>query len=182
MADGPADHLPDTVRAALAVRIGRLSPDALATLQAAAVAGMHFTAGTVTRLRHPSTVDITALVESDLVRPLQGGRDLYTFKHALVRQVTYDLLPVAWRVRLHAACADLLAARHDAADNAAMLAYHYAEAADPAHADLAWEGQPDELSRIRAGALEWLYRAARLANRRYAGTPATRRCSCCTAG
>jgi DNA-binding SARP family transcriptional activator len=173
MADSPGDHLPDTVRAAVAVRIGRLSLDALATLQAAAVLGMHFTADLLTRLQRPSTVDLIDLVEADLVRPLPGGGAArYTFKHALVRQVTYDLLPIGRRVRLHAACADLLAAHPDAADSAAILAYHYAEAADPTHADLAWEGQPQELSRVREGALEWLYRAARQANRRYAGEEA----------
>ena len=50
---------------------------------------------------------------------------------------------------------------------AALLAHHYAEAARPEDADLAWTGAEDELQEVRQRAVRWLRRAAKLALERY---------------
>ena len=52
-------------------------------------------------------------------------------------------------------------------EDAALLAHHYAQAANPEDADLAWADEPEELERLRVRALGWLRRAAELAIRRY---------------
>ena len=82
---------------------------------------------------------------------LAGERE-YAFKHVLIRDVAYSLLPKAARARRHAEVGAFIEAR--AADRAegvvAMVAEHYARAAAlGAAADL----DPDELSRIRALAI-----------------------------
>src|SRR6266536_2419475 len=173
LADENADLLiPDTIRSALAVRIDCLGNDARSTLQAAAVAGRVFTAAAVGRLLHPARPDLGELVDRDFIRRQHHGTtaaDLsYTFKHALTRQVAYDLLPAARRARLHAAFGDLLADGDDLDERAPLLAHHYAEAARPDLANVAWADDPQTRTRIEAQAVAWLRRAGALATRRYA--------------
>ncbi len=90
-------------------------------------------------------------------------------KHALTREVAYESLPKAKRAHLHAQFAKWLErtgeGRRD--EQAAMLAHHYAAAADPAEADLAWTGAEAELAPVRERAVFWLRRAAELAVGRY---------------
>src|SRR6266545_2528488 len=50
---------------------------------------------------------------------------------------------------------------------AALLAHHYAEAARPEDADLAWTESENELGRVQEKAVRWLRRAAQLAIDRY---------------
>jgi DNA-binding SARP family transcriptional activator len=160
--------VPDSVRTALATRIDCLGPDARATLQAAAVAGRDFAAASVARLLHPARPDLGELVDRDFVRRQRASAPTYTFKHALTRQVAYDLLPVARRARLHAAYADLLAEGERLDENAPLLAHHYAEAVRPDVADLAWADEPAAHARLRELAVTWLHRAGELAHRQFA--------------
>src|SRR6201986_4575534 len=89
------------------------------------------------------------------------------FKHALTREVAYGALPKAERARRHAAYADWLQGE-DASDGVAgKLAYHYAEAVEPAIADLAWRDRDQDAARLRASALRWVRRAAELALARF---------------
>ena len=97
-----------------------------------------------------------------------GGETEYTFKHALTREVVYGSVPKARRARLHALIAAWLERTGSGRDeDAALLAHHYAQAANPEDADLAWADEPEELERLRVRALGWLRRAAELAIRRY---------------
>jgi tetratricopeptide (TPR) repeat protein len=69
---------------------------------------------------------------------------------------------------MHAVFAAWLERREPGRDDlASLLAHHYAEAARPEDADLAWVGEQNELGRLRGKALLWLERAAELAIRRY---------------
>ena len=164
--------LPDTVRAALTARLDCLGPVARATLQAAAVVGRVFPAQDVVRLLEPVHADLAELVDRDLVRRQPRGRaephPTYTFKHALTRQVAYDLLPAPRRARLHARLADLLAEGGNLDDRVPLVAHHYAESARADLADLAWPDDPDTLARLRDNAVTWLGRAGELATRRFA--------------
>jgi class 3 adenylate cyclase len=163
---------PDTVQAVLAARIDLLPPPEKAALQAAAVVGRVFWPGPVYQLVPDATPDFRVLEERDFVRRRGGssipGETEFAFKHQLTREVAYGSLPKARRARLHAGFAAWLerfGAGRD--EHAPLLAHHYAEAARPEDADLAWAGALEEFERLRGRAVAWLRRAADLALGRY---------------
>ena len=163
--------LPDTVHAVLAARIDALPATEKAALLAAAVVGRVFWPSAVRELVGAEP-DFGLLEQRDFVRrrpgsSLEGDRAL-VIKHALTREVALSLLTRRERVRLHADFAAWLERRGGGRDeNAAELAHHYAEAARPEDADLAWSDQPEHYEVLRASALRWLRRAAELAAGRF---------------
>jgi hypothetical protein len=169
----PSDfQVPDSVHAVLAARIDLLPADEKAALQAAAVIGRIFWTGPVYELVQGGRPDFGLLEERDFVRRRGGssiaGEREYAIKHALTREVAYATLPKAKRAQLHAAFADWLersAERHD--QYAALLAYHYLEAARPEDVDLAWAGQDEQVVQLRQRGVSWARRAAELALGRY---------------
>jgi DNA-binding SARP family transcriptional activator len=162
----------DSVQAVIAARLDLLPAADKRVLQAAAVVGRVFWEDAVRALAAEPGGGLDVLEERDFVRrrprsSLPGRRE-YAFKHALTREVAYHSLPVAPRARLHAAFAEWLEAAVAGGDeHAPLLAHHYAEAAAPAHADLAWAGEPAQAAAVRTRAVRWLRRAARLAADRY---------------
>jgi hypothetical protein len=165
-------RIPDTVHAVLAARIDRLPPTEKTALQAAAVIGRVFWRGPVRELLDGAAPDFALLEARDFVRRRLGSaladEQELTFRHALTREVAYAGVPKARRARLHAAFAAWLERVGDGrGEHAALLAHHYAEAARPEDADLAWSGEDAELERLRAQAVTWLGRAAELAIGRY---------------
>jgi class 3 adenylate cyclase len=131
--------LPTTVEGVIVSRLDRLTPGQQLCLKVASVIGRVFRARMVQET-HP--------VESE--RPLVGGHlgaltaaDLtaveapepalaYLFKHVITRDVAYESMPYAQRQPLHRSAA-LWYERHHADDLAphyALLAYHWARAAD----------------------------------------------------
>jgi tetratricopeptide (TPR) repeat protein len=165
--------VPDTVQAVLAARIDLLAPAEKAALQAAAVIGRTFWSGPVYELVGALEPDLRLLEERDFIRhrpssSISGERE-FVIKHALTREVAYESLPKAKRAHLHAQFAKWLerASEGRRDEQAAMLAHHYAAAADPAQADLAWTGAEAELAPVRERAVFWLRRAAELAVGRY---------------
>jgi class 3 adenylate cyclase len=169
-ADGYA--IPDTVQAVVAARIDLLLPAEKASLQAASVIGRVFWSGPVYELCEGHQPDLRVLEERDFVRRRHGsaveGEREYAIKHAVTREVAYASIPKARRAHLHAAFAGWLERFGSGRDeHAPLLAHHYAEAARPEDADLAWSGEVQELERLRARAVTWLGRAAELAVARY---------------
>jgi class 3 adenylate cyclase len=168
----PGYTMPDSVQAVLAARIDLLGEVDKAALQAAAVIGRVFWPGPVRDLIGGSEPSFDALEERDFIRrrtgtSLEGERE-FAFKHALTREVAYSSLPKARRARLHAEFAGWLERVGEGRDEwAALLAHHYAEAARPEDADLAWTGSENELGRVQEKAVRWLRRAAQLAIDRY---------------
>jgi class 3 adenylate cyclase/tetratricopeptide (TPR) repeat protein len=169
--DSSWENVPDTVQALLAARIDLLDDDAKATLQAAAVIGRAFWCRPLESLigREPS---LLPLESRDFVRRRSGssmeGDVEYAFRHALTREVAYASLPKARRAQLHAGFAEWLEETGGGRDeHAQLLAHHFAEAARPEDADLAWTGQGETLARLRGKALHWLKRAGALAISRY---------------
>lgn len=162
--------MPDTVHAVLAARIDRLPATEKAALQAGAVMGRVFSRDAVVHLLGDEEPDFGLLEERDLVIGRRSSaqtddREL-AIKHALTREVAYGSIPKARRGRLHAELGDWL--EQDASDERApVLAYHYAEAANPGDADLVWTGAVDELDRVRRRAVHWLSRAGTLARGRH---------------
>jgi DNA-binding NarL/FixJ family response regulator len=118
-------ELPATLAEVLLSRVQRLSEPAQRVLGVAAVAGR--------RVPHRLLAEVTGLPEADLEQGLHQAVDAgvlttdaasgsYAFRHALLQEAVYgDLLP-GEQMRLHAACARLLAADPDGA--AAELAHH----------------------------------------------------------
>jgi DNA-binding winged helix-turn-helix (wHTH) protein/tetratricopeptide (TPR) repeat protein len=114
--------VPEDLMGAVETRIGKLAPEAVSLLEAAAVFGVDFRAGAVAEvlgrsveavmeacdrlvqkqywLRHSATVDLA-----------DGSLDsLYSFRHAIYRHVFYQRIGVAPRVQLHRRVAQVLVA------------------------------------------------------------------------
>jgi class 3 adenylate cyclase/tetratricopeptide (TPR) repeat protein len=168
----PGFEIPDSVQAVLAARIDLLGEAEKAALQAAAVIGRTFWTGPVYELVGELEPDLRVLESRDLIRHRSGssleGEVEYVFKHALTREVAYGGLTKARRARLHAQFAEWIHRLGEGRDeHVPLLAHHYAEAVRPEDADLAWDGEAEELERLRAEAMTWLERAGDLAIRRY---------------
>jgi tetratricopeptide (TPR) repeat protein len=103
VAEGKGEGAPETVLAMLQARLGRLGPEARQVLLAASFFGRVFWAGGVrTLLSGESTADalrscLQHLVEQEWVEPQPSSRfpneEEYRFRHALVRDAAYALVP-----------------------------------------------------------------------------------------
>jgi DNA-binding CsgD family transcriptional regulator len=127
--------LPEGVRAVVAERLSRLSGDGRRMLEVASVVGRDFE---LRVLQPASGLDaeqlLTLLEEAEaarLVGAVPGELSRWRFAHALVREVLYEGLLAARRVRLHGLVADALEALYAAepGPHLAELAHHLVEAA-----------------------------------------------------
>ena len=147
--------LSDSIRAQLQARLDNISPHARAVVLAASVVGRTFWAGIVeillehiqiARLMTPPpdqdwTSPVAQALEEiqwqELAFERRGstfvGEREFIFKHALLRETAYDLLPRKYRQAYHALVADWLAKRHGP-DYTQAVAEHYLNAGDPAQA------------------------------------------------
>jgi tetratricopeptide (TPR) repeat protein len=135
--DSHPDVLPPTVRAATVARIDALPPNARATLLHASVMGQMFWRGVVASSAELDDIDaaLDTLAATGLVRREPQSRvagDVeYAFKHVLVRDAAYEMLPRATRRELHAAvAAEIERSASDPNDVAWILAYHCREAGE----------------------------------------------------
>ena len=119
----------------VAERLGRLSDDCRRILEVAAVVGRDFE---LRVLQPASGLDaerlLALLAEAEAARvvgTVPGGLSRWRFAHALVREVLYDGLLTARRVRLHGLVGDALEAVYtaDPGPHLAALAHHLVEAA-----------------------------------------------------
>ncbi|GGS37696.1 helix-turn-helix transcriptional regulator [Actinokineospora fastidiosa] len=123
-----SDALPATLVDVLLARIERLGPQAQNVVRLASVGGRRVADS---RLRAVAEMDagldagLREAVQHNVLVPEDG--DVYTFRHALLREAVYhDLLP-GERVRLHAAYARELSSRMGEPGVAAALAHHSME-------------------------------------------------------
>jgi class 3 adenylate cyclase/tetratricopeptide (TPR) repeat protein len=136
-----ADRLPDTVHALLAARLDSLEPIERQIVQQAAVVGQTFTEGTLVPVADEAGADLpevlASLHDKDILVPLpvadavvDDEREM-TFKHVLIRDVAYGMLPKAVRCRKHFQIGNYLEERAgDRAEEVAnLLAEHYWRAA-----------------------------------------------------
>jgi hypothetical protein len=134
--------LPEGVRAVVAERLGRLSEDCRRVLQVAAVVGRDFQQRVVPPASGLDTGRLLGLLEeaeaARVIGTFPGGLGRWRFGHALVREVVYEGLPAARRVRLHGLVGEALEAVYsaDPGPHLAELAHHFVEAA-PAGEELA---------------------------------------------
>jgi class 3 adenylate cyclase len=111
MSEGSMDQetaLPSTIRGVLAARLDALPAAERALLLDAAVIGKTFWRGALERRGDPGELQQTlaALERRDLIRrepkSMFEGEEEYSFKHLLIREVAYELLPRAERQERHA--------------------------------------------------------------------------------
>lgn len=134
-----ASELPPTVQALLAARLDSLEPFQRRLLAHAAVVGRTFWEGALAPLAKAEGSDLEAalraLREKDLVvageGSAMGGEPELAFKHALIRDVAYEMLPKAVRAQKHFEVAGLIEARagERVEEVVALLAEHYGRAA-----------------------------------------------------
>lgn len=148
--------LPDSIEAAIAARIDRLTPALRLTLKVASVLGTSFDAVALGAI-HPQVgadLDLAARLAALLAAGIVRARTTpgeYVFDHAIVQEVAYQRLEASQRQALHRAAAEHLAEEQSGALSiSARLAHHWlrAEEFDRARACL------DELGRhaLRSGA------------------------------
>jgi DNA-binding CsgD family transcriptional regulator len=130
-----AAGLPEGVKAVVAERLGRLSDPCQRVLEVAAVVGRDFELHV---LQPASGLDgdrlLGLLEEAEAARVLAeapGGLGRWRFAHALVREVLYERLPAARRIRLHGRVGEALEAVYGAepGPHLAELAHHFVAAA-----------------------------------------------------
>jgi class 3 adenylate cyclase/tetratricopeptide (TPR) repeat protein len=156
-------QLPDTVQALLAARLDSLDPFERRLVQHASVVGRTFWQGSLTAVAEVENRDLSqalaALQEKDIVVPGEGsrlaGEPELAFKHVLIRDVAYGMLPKAVRAHKHFEVGTFVEERAgDRTDEVvALLAEHYGRAAA-----LGREATLDssELERIERKALHYL--------------------------
>ncbi len=135
---------PDTVQGIITGRVDRLTPQQQLALKVASVIGQLFAFDTLQDV-YPLAPDrpllreaLTMLETLDLTRLLTPDPDLaYVFKHVIIREVTYHLLPFALRRQLHQAVAEWYEQRHahDLEPFYPLLAYHWSNALDQSRPD-----------------------------------------------
>ena len=137
---GTSDELPVTVREAIAARIDALPQGARDALLSAAVIGRTFWRGVLDGIARDGDVDeaLHTLEARDLVRrdaaSQLAGDAQYTFKHMLIREVSYSTVPRAARRELHAAVARNIEEGLATETVSTILAYHWREAGEPSRA------------------------------------------------
>ena len=127
--------VPEGVREVIGIRLDRLSPECNQLLRVAAVIGREFGLDQLSPLGDGKTDDeLLALVEEALAARLvdeaTASPGHFRFAHPLIRETLEAELSSARRVRLHGRIATALESLYgaSAADHAAELAYHFAEA------------------------------------------------------
>ena len=152
---GQIAELPDSVQAVLAARLDALEPFERRLVQQAAVVGRTFWEGSLAGLAEeegrPLAAALSALQEKDILAPeaecrLAGEREL-AFKHVLIRDVAYGMLPKAVRWRKHFQVGRFIEERAgDRTDEVvALLAEHYGRAAA---LGVEAGGEPEELAEV----------------------------------
>lgn len=132
--------LPTSVEGVILSRLDRLSQGQQLCLKVASVIGRVFLERTV-RDTHPVQTErdlvaahLETLTSLDLTLPEAPEPErAYLFRHVITRDVTYQLMPFAQRKPLHRAVAEWIERAHaaDLAPDYGLLAYHWAQAAEP---------------------------------------------------
>jgi class 3 adenylate cyclase/tetratricopeptide (TPR) repeat protein len=144
----PAELIPDTLHGLLLSRIDRLAAGPRTALRVASVIGRTFEASLLEALVPPDLdlpAALDALEASGLARRERAGADVaYAFHHVLVQEAAYGSLLRRERRALHAAVADAMERRGDAAgERAGVVALHLEAAGEtdralPLLADAGW--------------------------------------------
>ncbi|HLB22289.1 MAG TPA: AAA family ATPase, partial [Solirubrobacteraceae bacterium] len=174
-----AAELPATVQALLAARLDSLEPFQRRLLAHAAVVGRTFWEGALAPVVEAEGGDLhealRVLREKDIVvlgdaNALAGEPEL-AFKHALIRDAAYEMLPKAVRAQKHFEVARFIEIRagERVEEVVALLAEHYARAAQ---LGIELSLAPPEMEPYRAKALHYLEAAGDAATALYSNAEA----------
>jgi class 3 adenylate cyclase/tetratricopeptide (TPR) repeat protein len=173
-----AAELPTTVQGLLAARLDSLAPFPRRLLAHAAVVGRRFSEDALTAVAEAEGGDLAAalqaLRERDLVMVAASsasGEPQLAFKHALIRDVAYEMLPKATRAQKHFEVAGFIESRASerVEEVVALLAEHYERAAQLASELSLAAG---ELEPYRTKALHYLEAAGDAASALYSNADA----------
>ena len=119
--------LPATIRALLERRLGRIPPEALEVLRAAAVVGEEFSVRLVEHAAGRTRTEVLAALDAATRAHLvvEHGSLAFGFTHALFRDVLNDQLALPARAQAHRAVAEAMEASGGAAPPLAELAHHF---------------------------------------------------------
>lgn len=139
---------PEALKGVITSRIDRLSPPQQMVTKTASIIGRHFEFDVLTRVypmeheRQHIPGHLDELCARDLAQPVSGKSDpaeaaaviaaLYAFKHALIRDVAYNLMYHADRRKLHQSVAETYEQAPSATGfaNYSRLAWHWEQAGD----------------------------------------------------
>jgi class 3 adenylate cyclase/tetratricopeptide (TPR) repeat protein len=134
-----AETLPSTVQSLLAARLDSLDRLERRLLQSASVVGQTFWEGALAPTAAQEGLDLghtlSSLEEKDLLIPSPGsrlaGEREYAFKHVLIRDVAYSMLPKSVRCRKHVEVAEFIRERAGERSDGVigLIAEHFARAA-----------------------------------------------------
>ena len=134
-----AEALPRTVQSLLAARLDSLDRLERRLLQSASVVGQTFWEGALATTAAEEGLDLgrtlSNLEEKDLLVPSAGsrlaGEREYAFKHVLIRDVAYSMLPKSVRCRKHVEVAEFIRERAGERSDGVigLIAEHFARAA-----------------------------------------------------
>ncbi|HUH81462.1 MAG TPA: adenylate/guanylate cyclase domain-containing protein [Solirubrobacteraceae bacterium] len=132
-------ELPDTVQGLLAARLDALEPFERQLVSHAAILGRTFWESALEPVAAVAGGELSAalasLREKDILLPGEsrdaGGERELAFKHVLIRDVAYEMLPKAVRARKHAEVGEFIQQRLGARGEGtvALVAEHYSRAA-----------------------------------------------------
>lgn len=102
----PVLAIPPTIHALIAARIDRLADQERIVLELASIEGKVFRRATVEELAPEHLEDgmeglLGTLVRRELIRPVSPDEDVFTFRHQLVCDATYEAIPKRSRAALH---------------------------------------------------------------------------------
>ena len=174
-----AEALPSTVQSLLAARLDSLDRLERRLLQSASVVGQTFWEGALAATAAEEGLDLhrtlADLEEKDLLAPSAGsrlaGEREYAFKHVLIRDVAYSMLPKSVRCRKHVEVAEFIRERAGERSDGVigLIAEHFARAAAlGSEAGL----DRDALSKLQTQALESLEAAGDAAAALYSNAEA----------
>jgi class 3 adenylate cyclase/tetratricopeptide (TPR) repeat protein len=172
-----ADALPRTVQSLLAARLDSLDRLERRLLQSASVIGQTFWEGALAPTAAEEGLDLHTtladLEEKDLLVPSAGsrlaGEREYAFKHVLIRDVAYSMLPKSVRCRKHVQVAEYLRSGERSEGVIGLIAEHFARAsALGSEAGL----EPGELAELQGQALDALEAAGDAAAALYSNAEA----------
>jgi class 3 adenylate cyclase len=134
--------LPTTIRGIVAARLDALPAEERALLLDAAVVGRTFWRGALERVAGSGdglSQLLGALETRDLIAretaSIMEGEQQFSFKHVLIREVAYELLPRADRQERHARVAEFFeASTAEVGEAVAALARHWRDAGSPERA------------------------------------------------
>lgn len=149
--------LPDSIHALIAARLDNLSTEHKALLHDAAVVGKVFWVKALSAMEgideHSVVESLRALTDKEFVRRLRSSSIAeqveYSFRHSLIKDVSYSQIPRAIRGQKHKAAAAWIEgiAGARAIDHAELLAYHHRRGLE-----LAIASGAEDLADLRSGA------------------------------